>query len=128
MDFKGYELISLCGFCERDKPGYWETYSQNLILPDKQKQLQSFKELWALNENDVFILLQKCNYLDSAIREMSFVGLVAKKIDVTNFVEIEMNKFGVIKFNPDVNDGSVVRIKGINTNEFIKSFLKVNGF
>lgn len=127
MSFKGYELISLCGFGKRNEPGYWETYSQILVLPVKLKQYQSSKQFWGLNEDDILILLQKCNYLDSGIREMSFVGLVVKNIDATDFVEIEMNEIGVVKFNPDVEVGSVVRIKGLDTNEFIKSYLKING-
>jgi len=124
MNFEGYELVSLCGFGRRDEKGYWETYSQYLVMPAKQEQYQSLKQFWELSDNDALILLQKCDYLDSGIRDMSFVGLVAKKVDVTDFVEIEMNKIGVIKFNPGVDVGSVVRIKGLDTGTFIKSYLK----
>ncbi|MEA1988954.1 MAG: hypothetical protein U9N57_07090 [Pseudomonadota bacterium] len=126
MSFKGYELISLCGFGKREEKGYWETYSQNLVLSDKEKQYKSLKQLWDLNDDDIFILLQKCNYLDSGIREMSFVGLAAKKTDAEEFEEIEINGLGVIKFNPNVDSGTVVRIKDIETSDFIQSYFKLN--
>ncbi|GAB6071032.1 hypothetical protein JCM30760_21290 [Thiomicrorhabdus hydrogeniphila] len=125
-DFEGYELISLCGFGKREEKRYWETYSQNLVMSDKQKQYQSLKQYWDLNDDDVFILLQKCNYLDSGIREMAFVGLVAKKTDAKEFEEIEINDLGALKFNPNVDSGTVIRIKEVETYDFIQSYFKLN--
>lgn len=125
-DFKGYELISLCGFGKREEKGYWETYSQNLVMSDKQKQYQSLKQSWDLNDDDILILLQKCDYLDSGVREMSFVGLVAKKTDAQEYEEVEINELGVIKFNPNVDAGTTIRIKEVKTHDFIQSYFKLN--
>lgn len=123
IDFSGYELVSLCGYGDRRSSDYWESYTLNLGMSSREVY-DEWKTFWNIEPGEYLVVLQKTDYYDQGIRDAEHVGLVVRKQSSDKYVDIELNNRGVVIFNPQVEKGTVVRIKGTDTAGFLESYFR----
>lgn len=131
MEFENYELVSLDAIGQPSEKYYWDSYTYahwGLPFSDPNQWYEQLKISFKTNEADVLIVLQKCFRWGETTEQSSFWRIVARKFESTpeDIVEIEETKNKVLLFNSDVLEGSVIRIKGVQTSEFLKNYFEVN--
>ncbi len=130
MNFENYELVSLSPIGQVGTKGFWDSYSYKMWLPNVDRNLwyEELKELLKFDDEDIMIALQKCFRWGETTEYGECWSIVARKFDSEpqKFIEIEALSNNVLQFNSEVIEGSVLRIKGVKTVDFLKEYFEIN--
>lgn len=130
FNFEGYELVSLSSIGHKGEKAYWDSYSYRLYLPfsNTDEWYKELKTALSFPKEDILITLRKCFRWGEPTEYMEYWSIVARKFESEpiHFVEVDIGKNNVLLFNSGVKENSVVRLKGLETCEFLKQYFQLN--